>query len=270
MSQAILSPRQAQELVDELARVGDIAGVRELARRLGLTKNQVLRVLKTRETFGYVQQADSRSYRLGLNFFELRQQGLGETDLLHIAPPLMDELRDATGETVDSFVRDGLEAIRVARWESRALFRMSAAVGRRFALHAGACLKASLAFQPDERIATFLGRGELPAYTVPTVTERDALLARPRESRAWGYAIGDEDLDIHAFPIAVPRFARNNQVNAAMRVAGPVQRFGPNARCRVLKQLTATRARVSTLLGAVRLPRAGIAAALPALEQALG
>ncbi len=270
MPQTILSLQKALELVDELARDGDVVGVSELARRLGLTKNQVFRVLKTLDAFGYVHQADDRGYRLGLKFFELGQQVLARNDLLQVAPPLMDELRDATGETVHLLVRDGLEAVCVARRESRALIRMSAAVGRRFLLHAGACPKAILAFQPDEVIAAFLDRGELPAYTAHTITDRDALLAHLREIRAQGYATSDEDIDIHAFSIAVPLFDRDNRVDAAMSVAGPVQRFDPAARRRVLERLAAACDHVSALLGATRLPSRGITVRAPAVGQAAG
>ena len=46
MPQTIRSLHKALELVDEFARVGDAAGVSELARRLGLTKDQVFRLAR--------------------------------------------------------------------------------------------------------------------------------------------------------------------------------------------------------------------------------
>src|ERR1043165_9161698 len=52
MTQTIATLSKALDVIDELARAQEPVGISELSRRLGLTKNQVFRVLKTLEEYG--------------------------------------------------------------------------------------------------------------------------------------------------------------------------------------------------------------------------
>lgn len=258
MTQSIQSLQKALEVIDELACAGEPVGVSDLSRRLNLTKNQIFRVLKTLEQYDYVHQVDSKCYQLGFKFFEIGQQILDQTDLSHIAIPYMDELRNATGESVHLVVRDGFQGVCIARRESGALIRMSARVGRRYLLHAGACAKAILAFQPQYVFDAAVERYGLPAYTEHTVTDREALACHLAEIRRQGYAESDEDLDVNAYAVAVPIYDRTGRVNAAMSIAGPVQRFSSDDRISALSLLSDACDRISAALGAVKRPSAGI------------
>jgi IclR family KDG regulon transcriptional repressor len=252
MAQVIASLQKALSVVDAFASDGGELGISELARRLGLTKNQVFRVLKTLEEHGYVRQCETKTYRLGWKFFEIGQSLLEHSHLLELAPPVMDDLRDRTRESVHLLVRDGFEAVCVARRESPALIRMSARVGHRFLLHAGACPKAILAFQPPSYIDRAIERHGLPAYTAHTVTDRPALDRHLRLIRQLGFAESDEDIDIHAYAVAVPIFDRDGGVDAAMSVAGPLVRFEAERRAEALAALKEACDRISQLRGAPR------------------
>src|SRR4051812_29407111 len=164
MAQPIGSLTKALDLIDEMARNGADIGVSELSRRLGLTKNQTYRILKTLETYEYIRQRDDKSYTLGFKFFEIGQQVLQQNELVQVALPLMDELRDTSGESVHLFVREGMHAICVAKRDSMAAVRMSARVGARYLLHAGACPKTILAFQPPAFIELVISNPTLRAY----------------------------------------------------------------------------------------------------------
>ena len=258
MPQTIGSLQKALDVVEEMARSGDGVGISELSRRLGLAKNQVFRVLKTLELYDYVHQQPDKSYRLGFKFFEIGQRVARQNDLVNVAVPIMDELRDATGESCHLVVRDGLLGVCVARRESPAMIRMSAEVGRRYLLHAGACPKTLLAFQSPEVIEAVINRYGQPAYTERTITDPDLLRAHLREIRDRGYTISDEDIDAHAYAIGVPIYDHEGQVAAAISVAGPVFRLTEEKRPRVLALLVAGADRISAALGAPRLPSEGI------------
>jgi len=252
MAPAIGSVEKALSVIDALAGEGEALGVSELARRLGMSKNQIFRVLKTLEEHGYVHQRETKTYQLGWRFFEIGQQLLEHSDLLEVAPPLMDNLRDRTGESVHLLVRDGYEAVCVARRESPALVRMSARVGHRFLLHAGACPKAILAFQDRSFVDRAIELHGLPAYTAHTVTGRDELDRQLEAIRRQGYAESDEDIDVHAFAIAVPIYDREGNVDAAMSVAGPLARFAGERRTQAGQLLKEVGDRVSRVRGAPR------------------
>lgn len=268
MTQPIRSLSKALDLIDDLARNGPGAGVSEFSRRLGLTKNQVYRILKTLESYEYVHQRDDKTYVLGVKFFEVGQSVLQQNELVQVAIPLMDDLRNASGESVHLFVRNGAHAVCVAKCDSTAAIRMSARVGARFLLHAGACPKAILAYQAPGFVEDIVARYKLLAYTEQTLTDRDALVEHLAMIRDKGYAESEEDVDPLAYAIAVPIIDHQDEVNAAMSIAGPTQRFGPPQRARALVLLAHACDRVSAALGAPTLPGLRITCDEPLHESA--
>jgi IclR family acetate operon transcriptional repressor len=255
VSQTIGSLDRALALIDELSRNAEEIGVTELSTRLSMSKNQVFRILSTLKAHGYVQQTENKTYRLGSKFFEIGQRLISQNDLLQVAQTQMDWLRDETGETVHLFVRDGLQAVCVARRESRAAIGLSAQVGRRFLMHAGACPKAILAYQDAKFVDATIAEHGLPTYTGRTVLSRDALEAQLARIRQQGYAESDEDLDPSAYSIAIPIAGLNGNVNTAMSVAGPLHRFTADQRGRALDLLRETRLRIGATLGFSVIPR---------------
>src|SRR5262245_12489937 len=111
-------------------------GVAELARRLGLPKNNVFRLLATMEEQGFIDQCRSTGrYRLGLECYGLGEAFKHAHPVLERARPVLDQLLEKTGETVHLAVRDGFEVVHL---DARAPLReITAAVrtGRRAPLH---------------------------------------------------------------------------------------------------------------------------------------
>jgi IclR family acetate operon transcriptional repressor len=99
-----------------------------------------------------------------------------------------------------------------------------------------------------------IGRYGLPAYTEHTITNPDRFKQHLAQIRAQGYAESDEDIDVHAYSIAVPIYGADEAIVAAMSVAGPVFRLTPETRPRMLRLLASACDRISAQLGARRLP----------------
>jgi DNA-binding IclR family transcriptional regulator len=135
---------------------------------------------------------------------------------------------------------------------------MTAQVGARYLLHAGACPKAILAYQPLTTLDELIERYGLTSYTQHTLSEREALVDHLRLIFERGYAESEEDVDLLAYAIAVPIIAHDGQVNAAMSIAGPIQRFDMRQRRNALALLARAADRISTALGAPTLPSSSI------------
>jgi DNA-binding IclR family transcriptional regulator len=258
MKQTIGTLSKALEIIDELARSHEPVGISELSRRLDLTKNQVFRVLKTLEEYGYVHQSGER-YQLGLKFIEVGRQILGQNDLLQLAIVHLNEVRDACGESSVIFVLDGLEAVCIAQREGHGLMDLTARVGHRYLLHAGAATKAILAFQNDELVDAAVAKHGLPAYTKHTITDADALKHHLAEIRLRGFAFSNEDVQAYASAVAVPIYNRDDRVTASMCVSGPNDRFTPEKRAHAVTILAGVCDRISAAQGARTLPGARIA-----------
>jgi DNA-binding IclR family transcriptional regulator len=222
-------------------------GPSELARQLGMTKNHVFRVLKTLEASGFVRRVDDR-YCIGMRAFEVGQLALKQLDVARAARPIMLTLHEQTGETVHLAVLDDMEAMCIDRVESQHPVRLSAEVGKRFPLHAGACPKVLLAFMPAADRQRVLRRG-LPAFTRYTTTDPAVLTHELDEIQRHGYAVGDQDLDLGAAAVAAPIHDWSAQVVAAVSVAGPLDRVQAQLRTALRHRVVAAAERISTELG---------------------
>lgn len=219
-----------------------------------LTKNQVFRILRTLHDCGYVRQLPDRSYDLGWKFFEIGQQVLKRNDLVQTAVSFMQELRDATGETVHLFARDGLEAVCIARRESTAAVTVISRVGGRFPMHAGASPKAILAFQEPSVVDAVVAVHGLPSFTERTISHRDRLDRELTMIREQGYAESEGEVEPFGYGVAVPIAGPDGTVNHALSIAGLGPRLSPEQRRRALTLLQDVQARISATLG---LPIAG-------------
>jgi DNA-binding IclR family transcriptional regulator len=222
-------------------------GPSRLARQLGMTKNHVFRVLKTLEAHGFVRRVDDR-YRVGMRALEIGQLALKHMDLVRVARPFVQSLHGRTGETVHLAVLDGEEAVCVDRMESLHPVRLSAEIGKRFPLHAGACPKVLLAYLPEAHQRRILER-QLPAFTEYTITDRIALARELDEIRSEGYGVGDQDLDLGAAAVAAPIRDHTGQVVSAISVAGPLSRVGGCLRTELRREVVAAADDISLGLG---------------------
>lgn len=224
----------------------------ELSQRTALSKNQTFRLLQTLLDTGFVrQEPETKFYSLGVGVYQLVGALRGGDELILAASEALDWARDATAETINLIARDGADgAICVDKRESGQRLQITARIGARFALHAGASPKLLLAFSDDACIERYLARHQpLPAPSPRTLTDPAALWRELRQIRERGYAVSDEDLDLGACAVAAPVRDRSGAVIAGVSVASPATRFGPVERDRHRAIALEAGERISAALG---------------------
>lgn len=200
----------------------------ELAGRLGTNRNHVFRILRTLEEVRFVNREPSdRRYRLGIQLLCLGEVVRKQLDLVRAASPHLKALRDETKETAYLSVRDGDEAVCVAREESLQVLAITARVGRRWPLYAGATAKLFLAFLGADEQETYLKRVRLQAFTKQTITSPRRLREVLRKIQAQGYSTSDGDLDPGVAAVAFPIRDHTHQVVGAIGLAWPISREDP-------------------------------------------
>jgi IclR family KDG regulon transcriptional repressor len=223
-------------------------GVTSLAERLGLTKSLVFRILRTLEGRGVVvRDPDRAEYSLGFRMSLLGDRAARQNGLLFAAHPIMDDLQDATGENVNLVVRDGTKTMVIATREGRHSMRLFAHPGRHGPLHAGGGSQLLLAFAPPELRDAVLA-APLKRYTPRTVTDPAALARRLARIVEQGWNIAQDDLDEGAFSVAAPIRGIEDEVVAAISVAGPVARLDEERRHRNLAAAREAAERISQSL----------------------
>jgi IclR family acetate operon transcriptional repressor len=224
-------------------------GVTEIARALSLNTTTVHRTLRALVSEGYVAQSpDTDRYRLGREAFLL---GLAAERTLGLAAvaPLLERLRDETGESANLVVRDGDSGLVVVRVESHHPLRFSQPVGTRIPLHCTSSGKVLLAFAPDPE-AEVAGLGELDRLTSSTITSPQALLRELEGIANRGYSVNRAERIAGVVGVAAPVLAPGGQVVAAVAAQGPQVRL-PEGRLGELGDLV----RANAALVAEALPR---------------
>ncbi len=208
---------RAALLLDCLA-VGDSPGLSELARRSGLAKTTVFRLVHELARYGLVEVTPG-GVRLGMRLFELGSSVPRQRSLREAALPYMRDLHEATRETVHLAVLDGAEVVYVAIRPGRHGPRLPSRVGGRMPAHATGVGKAILAFSAPE-VVTALADAGLARRTPRTIVAPGALrseLARIRES---GVSFDREESGPGIVCAASPVFGAGGSVVAALSLTG--------------------------------------------------
>jgi DNA-binding IclR family transcriptional regulator len=191
----VQSVKRALELIDALQRV-ESADIGELADLHGVHRSTTLRLLQTLERFGYVTRGHGRGeFRLGLRLFELGLAASEQNELLGAARPIMRDLAEATGETIDLTLCDDGEMVMLESVAARPFGRVGIDVGRRVAAPGTTAGKLRLAAQPARDAERLVGKHGLPRIGPNSITDPHRYLAELETVRATGYAVNDEETD---------------------------------------------------------------------------
>src|SRR6201994_54973 len=204
-------------------------GVSELARRLGLGKSTVHRLLTTLAAEGLIEQ-DPRTggYRLGFVIFELGEAVRVHLDLHAAVGQVLSELREQTGESSQVGVLDGHEVVYVDRLESAHSLRLFTETGRRVPVHCTSSGKVLMAYLPEARRQVVLRAAPFTALTPHTITDRSQLAAELDRIRRRGWAEAVNEREIGVASIAAPVRDVSGEVIAAISIGVPL------ARCSVM------------------------------------
>lgn len=251
------SVRNAARLLKEFGRGDREIGVTELSRRLGIGKSTAHRLLSTLADEKLLEQdPQTGAYRLGLAMYELGASVTSHMDLHEACSPVIDQLRNATRETVQVAVLDGREVVYVERRESPQTLRLFGRVGHRNEAHCTSTGKLLLAFLPEPELDATLRGWKLTRRTPYTVTDPRALRTNLEAIRRQGWAENVSESELGVASISAPIRNALGEVVAAVSVAGPVQRLGNDSLRRFARPVVDAGMAISRRLG-YRDPRAG-------------
>ncbi|MEU6441632.1 IclR family transcriptional regulator [Streptomyces sp. NPDC047046] len=194
----------------------------ELAQLTGLPKPTVHRLAADLVRLGWLERSGVR-YRLGAKLFELGSRVPRRRDLREAALPFLQDLFEATRETVHLGVREGREVVYLERIHGHDALRLPSRIGGSLPLSCTAVGKALLAFSGTELTDEVLA-GPLPSLTAHSLTDPARLRAALEKTQVAGLAYEEEEAAEGVSCIAAPVFADGAAV-AALSVAVPRERF---------------------------------------------
>ncbi|MQR02399.1 IclR family transcriptional regulator [Glaciimonas soli] len=200
-------------------------GVTELAIKSGNTKARTFRLLYTLEQRGLLHRDGIvPTYHLGHKALYLGVAAQEQVGLVRIARSHLRDIGGVCNENVQLRVRDGLESVCVARWESTHAVRVHGEVGNRRPLYAGASSKILLAYAPAAVQEAVLNQ-PLQHFTNHTITDSSQLAQQIKEISTVGYSTSFGEMSTDAVAIAAPIRDASGNVIAALGISGPASRI---------------------------------------------
>lgn len=233
---AVQAADRVLQILEILADNGP-TGVSAIARELGVHRSTAFRLLATLEGRRFVVQETHRgTYSLGAGALRIAGAVALRIDLAREAQEICDEVTARIGETSNVAILVDHAAVNIAQTTGTSSVAVrDQYVGQRTPLHATSSGKALLAYADDSAIEAVLG--SLERFSDTTIVDPAALraeLARVRE-RGWGSALAEwQD---HTNAVAVPVFATDGSVVAALSITAPAFRMPPEDLPRLAEEL---------------------------------
>jgi IclR family KDG regulon transcriptional repressor len=226
-------------------------GTSEISTRLGLHKSTVSRLLNVLTSYGFLQHdAKTRKFRLGTTAAKIStaiKQSLGE-QLIGIAQPHLDDLRNEIGETVALEVWAGNITIMAYRAEVLRLRRVFLLrPGDRVDIHVSAGARVILAFLAPHVVDRVL-QGPFERYTENTIVDPNILKEQIRKAGDEGFAISRGERHPDSNIIAVPIFDYEKRPVAAISLFTTTERLPKLLETDIILKLNQAAARISTKL----------------------
>jgi DNA-binding IclR family transcriptional regulator len=184
---------------------GGPASLAEVVRGTGLPRPTAHRLLSALETHHLVARREGR-YVLGLRLLGWGNQAAG-AGLLERARPVLEWLRDESGESTQIYVREGEHRVCVASVERTTGLRDTVPVGAELPLSRGSAGKVLL------------------AWAVGGVDARpEAAELRGIRVRGWAESVAEREAGVAS--VSAPVLGADGRLRAAVSASGPISRLG--------------------------------------------
>lgn len=219
-----------------------LMSVIELQKRVGLSRPTLYRLLHTLASRGLIEaEGDPQRFRLAHGVMGLAHVWLKALDVVQVARPVVEALRERTGETAALFRMEDGRGICILECESRHVLSISRGIGDSLTLAQGATGKAMLAFMDPHRQAEFL-----QALPKDARAQLDEAL---RTARRRGYTISHSEIFVGAVAVSAPYFDHRGSVVGSVGIYGPSARVNDEKVDEFAKLVVDGGQKISRLLG---------------------
>lgn len=235
---------RAAALLASVVESGEPRTFTSLVEEHGLAKSTTSRLLQALERNRLVRRDRAGLFRPGPLFAIYATQHDSSQDLLELAQPVLDDLSEDTGETVNLAVPRGAEVVHVAQVDSSYLLGATNWLEITVPPHCSALGKVFYAFG-----AMPLPAGDLPATPHGRSVSRRQLERDLSEVSRQGWALTWEELEEGLVAIAAPVHTKDGTVIAAVSISGPTTRINKTDAARIGSRLARETRGVSRQLG---------------------
>jgi len=192
----------------------------EVAGKTGLNKTTAKRLMSNLSRRGYLQQdADSKSYHLGMRLFELGGIVFASFSLRQAAADSMNRLQTETGATVLLGMMMEDQVLYVDKREGGGMIRILSDIGWRRPLHFGMLGRVLMAFLDRKEVKRLLAKDPLQPYTPYSITDEKGFHLSLEQIRKNGYLVERQEAVEGVIGISAPIRDYSRSVVAALGIA---------------------------------------------------
>jgi DNA-binding IclR family transcriptional regulator len=220
----------------------------EICARTGLSKTTAYRMLRTLEWKDFVVfDPDTELYHLGRATIPGAYLALSYVGFVRATHPFLEELAEATGETVELTVAGAGGAVVVDQVATTHPFKPNLPIGRILSSVANSSLRMHVAFRPEAEREKILRSAQL-RLTPHTVTDPEEIAGQLAAAALDGVSYDMEEQDLGVCAVSAPVFGADGEVKAVVTVVAPSERFGPREKKRNTDAIKSTAAEMTRYL----------------------
>ncbi len=170
-------------------------------------------------------------------------------DVLRVARPYLEKLRDLSEEVVHLVLPDGHEILYVDKVETENTIRMYSNIGKRGTLYATSVGKAMLSYYSEEEVQKLWPQMGVHKLTEYTITELPDFLEELETIRENGFALDREENELGVQCMGAAILDYTNTPVAAFSISGPVQRMTEEKINTLKEAMLETKRKISEDLG---------------------
>ncbi len=210
------------KLLGEFSRENRSLSPPELARRLGLPRTTVFRLLNTLEAGGFVERsAGGNEYRLGMAVLRLGFEVLASLELTELGQPIIERLCAEVHYPCNIVVRDGRSIVYVAKVTPPTPLTSSVRVGTRLPAHATVLGRVLLEDLSLAELRALYPEGQLEAHTANTPKTVLDLFNLVQSDRQRTVVVGEGFYEASISTIAAPVRDHSTRIVAALGATIP-------------------------------------------------
>ena len=196
-------------------------GISEIAECMNLSKSTVYGLVNTLVIYRYLEQnSETKKYKLGIKLFELGCTVEHRLDLRNEARPFGEMISKKHGQTVHLATHHEGEVVYIDKFDMPDFIVSYSQVGRRAPMSCTGVGKAILAYLPWEYSQEYILTKGLPIKTSKSIKTEKELYEDLEKTRARGYAIDDEEIEIGLKCVAAAIFNHKKEPVAAISLSG--------------------------------------------------
>ncbi len=222
----------------------------EIYKMLDLKKSTAFGLLETLEARGYVRRdPKTQGYMLGQTMLKIGSLYAERLNLHNIAYPIMQELCDEVGLTIQLSTLVGMEVIYLDKVEPKEALQFTIRIGSSMPAHCTGTGKALLSCLSDDELDERLNGVTLKQMSPYTITDHEALKEELRKIRALGYSYDNRESNENVVGYGVPIFDYTGSAVAGISIGGFIYNFPKERDEYLIKKICESAERISNAMG---------------------